>query len=104
MKYEITLRAKTTIRPGELYDHIAAAELAGVSVRRLLHYWRYAIIQPVRNTGRYGIFFDDGAIYTLRKAECLRREMRLNYSGIRAVLLLEDRIAGLDAEVRFLRK
>jgi len=92
------------IRPGELYDHRAVAELAGVSVRRLLHYWRYSIIQPVENTGRYGIFFDDEAIYTLRKAECLRRGMSLNYAAIRTVLILKDRIAELDAEVRFLRK
>jgi len=104
MNYEITLRNKTIIRSGELYDHEAVAELAGVSVHRLLHYWRYDIIQPVMNTGRYGIFFDDEAIYTLRKAECLRRELGLNYSGIQTVLLLRGRIAELDAEVRFLRK
>jgi len=104
MEYEITLRTKTTIRPGELYDHISVAELAGVSVRRLLLYWRHEIIQPEMNTGRYGIFFNDEAIYTLRKAECLRRELRLNYSGIRAVLLLQDRIGELDEEIRFLRR
>jgi DNA-binding transcriptional MerR regulator len=100
----MTLQAKTTIRPGELYDHIAVAELADVSVRRLLLYWRHSIIQPVENTGRYGIFFDDEAIYTLRKAESLRIEMHLDYSAIRTALVLKDRIAELDAEVRFLRK
>jgi DNA-binding transcriptional MerR regulator len=104
MKYEIIIRAKTTIRPGELYNHLSAAELAGVSVRGLLHYWNHGIIQPEMNTGRYGIYFNDEAIYTLRKAESLRREQGLNYPGIRAVLLLQNRIGELDAEIRFLRQ
>lgn len=103
MHYEITLQSKTTIRPEELHDHISAAELAGVTVRRLLLYWKHGVIKPEMNTGRYGIFFNDEAIYILRRAERLRQDMGLNYSGIRAILVLQKRIEELNEELRFLR-
>lgn len=103
MRYQITVQSKTTVHPNILYDHLAAAQLAGVNVRELLIYWNHHIIQPAMNTGRYGIFFNDEAIFTVRKAEQLKRDLGVNDPGVRAVLLLQKRIEELTAEVRFLR-
>lgn len=103
MKYPIIVQSKTTVHPNRLYDHTAAAQLAGVSVRVFLIYWNRDIIEPAMNTGRYGIFFNDEAIFTVRKAEQLKRDLGVNYPGVRAVLILQRRIDELTAEVRFLR-
>lgn len=103
MKYQLTVQSKTTIRPDSLYDHSSAAQLAGVSVREFLIYWNHDIIQPAMNTGRYGIFFNDEAIFIVRQAEQLKRDLGVSYSGVRAVLIMQKRIEELTAEVRFLR-
>lgn len=103
MRDQITVQSTTTVYPNILYDHEAAAQLAGVSLRAFLIYWNNDIIQPTMNTGRYGIFFNDEAIFTVRKAEQIKRELGLNYSGIRAVMLLQKRIEELTAQVRYLR-
>ena len=103
MRYQIIVQSKTTVHPNTLYAHTSAAQLAGVSVRVLLIYWNHHIIQPAMNTGRYGIFFNDEAIFTVRKAEQLKRDLGVSYAGVRAMLLLQKRIEELTAEVRFLR-
>ncbi len=103
MRYQIAVQSQTTVHPNILYEHASAAQLAGVSVREFLIYWNNDIIQPSMNTGRYGIFFNDEAIFTVRKAEQLKRDLGVSYSGVRAVLILQKRIEELTAEVRFLR-
>ncbi|MGJ8653342.1 MAG: chaperone modulator CbpM [Opitutaceae bacterium] len=103
MRYQITVQSKTTVHPNTLYDHQAAAQSAGVSVREFLIYWNHHIIQPAMNTGRYGIFFNDEAIFIVRKAEQIKRDLGVSDVGVRAVLLLQKRIEELTAEVRFLR-
>lgn len=104
MEYSITLKNYTSIRPHELYNHETAARLADVSVRYLLRCWNHGIVAPVSNTGRYGIYFDDEAIYRLRQADYLRRERGINISGIALILSLGNRIEELEAEIKFLKK
>lgn len=103
MSYQITVQSTTTVHPDILYAHTSAARLAGVSVREFLIYWNHHIIQPVMNTGRYGIFFNDEAIFAVRKAEQIKRDFGVSCAGAGAVLLLQKRIEELTAEVRFLR-
>lgn len=104
MDYTILVNNQTTVRPGELYNHHTTARLAGISVRDLLLYWRYRIVAPVSNTGRYGIFFDDEAIYSLRRADYLKREHGINMVGAQMILLLNQRVEELDAEIRSLKR
>lgn len=103
MRYQITVQSEATVDPNTLYDHETAARFAGVSVREFLIYWNNHIIQPAMNTGRFGIFFSDEAIFTVRKGEQLKRDLSIDYPGVRAVLILQKRIEELTAEVRFLR-
>ena len=104
MKYTIIVNNQTTVRPGELYNHQVTARLANISVRDLLRYWRYRIVAPASNTGRYGIFFDDEAVYRLRQADYLRREHGVNMIGIQMILSLNKRVEELDAEMRSLKR
>jgi len=78
MKYDITLYSPYKTQPGELYDHVKTAYLAGIRVRTLLRYWKSGIVEPTKNTGRHGIYFNDEAVYKLRQAEYLRREHSIN--------------------------
>jgi DNA-binding transcriptional MerR regulator len=104
MKYTITIEKQATVRPGELHNHHTAARLSGISVRTLLHCWNHHIVTPVSNTGRYGIFFDDEAIFRLRQAEYLRREIGVNMNGIQLIMSLKKRIDELEIEINSLKK
>ena len=104
MQYNLIIKNETTVQPGQLYNHHEAAKLAGITVRDLLRYWKHHIVAPSENTGRYGIFFDEEAIYRLRQAEYLRGKYEINLSCIQLIMSLKRRIDELDAEMKFLKR
>ncbi len=85
------------------YDHASTARLAGISVRRLLKYWRYGLIAPARPADRYGIFFDDEAVFLLRRAEAIRRELDANIRTVVVLDRLHRDVESLRRELRFYR-
>lgn len=93
--------------PGDhshLFNHQETAQLARVATRTLLKYWRYGLIEPRNRGERYGIFFDEQAIYRIRKAESVRVSMKTNIPAAVAILKLMDQVEDLKAELRFSRK
>jgi len=55
-----------------LFSHDEVARIARVPVRSVLKYWKSGLIQPRNDCERYGILFDEEAIYRIRKAETIR--------------------------------
>ena len=87
-----------------VFNHQETAELARVATRTLLKYWRYGLIKPINRGERYGIFFDEQAIYRVRKAESIRLSMRTNIASATTIMNLMEEVDHLKTELRFSRK
>ena len=99
------VRLTTPVETGtRLYDHYQTAQLARVSTRSLLKYWRYGIIKPKNRGERYGIYFEEEAIYRVRKAENIRATMRTDIASAAAIFKLIEENEHLKTELRFIRK
>jgi DNA-binding transcriptional MerR regulator len=92
--------AETQVR---FFDHQTTARLARVTTRSLLKYWRHGLIKPLNSGERYGIFFDEQAIYRIRKAESIRASMKTNIASAAAILSLVEEIEKLRSELKFNR-
>lgn len=97
----LTKTGETGIR---IYDHYQTAQLARVSVRSLLKYWRHGVIHPKNRGERYGIFFEEEAIYRVRKAENIRIKMQTNIASAAAIFKLVEDNERLRTELNFIRK
>lgn len=98
---QLTTPLETGIR---LFDHYQTAQLAHVSIRSLLKYWRYGLIHPNNQCERYGIYFAEEAIYRVRKAENIRATMRTNIPSAVTIFQLVEETERLKTELRFIRK
>lgn len=90
--------------PPRVFDHQKTARLARVTTRSLLKYWRYGLITPLNRGERYGIFFDEQAIYRIRKAETIRTAMKTNIASAATIMQLIEEVDELKTELRFTRK
>ena len=90
--------------PGRLYTIEAAAHLAGVPRRTLLLYCKEGIIQASTKPDCAGLFFDERAIHTIRRAEDLRNLHAMDLKGVRLVFELMEEVESLRQELRFWRQ
>ena len=85
------------------FDHQKTAQIARVPTRTLLRYWRHGLIKPINSCERHGIFFDEQAIYRIRKAESIRTSMRTNIASATTILHLMEEVEELRTELKFNR-
>ena len=67
-------------------------------------YCRHGLISPVTAPERDGWWFDDEAIRTLRRIECLRVDYDMNLAGLCVISELFREVERLREEVRALRR
>ena len=90
-------------RPNGLYSLDATAQLAGVSHRSLLIYWRAGFVTPIVQPP-YGVLeFTEEAVYTLRRIERMRADHGLDLAWLKTMVDLLDEVERLRTELRFLR-
>lgn len=77
--------------------------LTGVSRREILIYCRSGLVPSVGSIDAEELFFDDEAIYRVRRIEQLRAEQGINLAGIRMIFELMNEVRRLREEMRFLR-
>jgi len=82
-------------------DHETLASYAGVSVRDLLKYCNAGLIEPVRPIERYGMYFEEEAIYLVRQAEQIRRDFGTNLRAAATMLRMKREIENLRREIKF---
>lgn len=87
-----------------LFNHEEAARLARVPIRSLLKYWNAGLIHPCNDYQRFGIYFDEGAIYRIRKAESIRANLQTNIASASTIFSLYEEIDRLKQELRFQRE
>ncbi len=88
----------------EVFDHSTAASMAGISSRIVLKYWKIGLIKPIGDTERYGIYFDQEAIYLLRQAELMRQELSVDMRAAAVIVRLRQENETLREELRFWRR
>ena len=89
--------------PDVLYSLDATAQLAGVSRRSLLIYYRAGLVRPVFQQP-YGVMaFTEEAIYTVRRIEDIRVVHGVDVAWIKTLFDLLGEVERLRAEVRFFR-
>ncbi len=89
--------------PDAVYTIEAASHITRIPRHTIAVYCRHGLVTPVVDPERGGWFFDDSAIRTLRRIECLRREHGANLSAIGLIFDLLRRVEKLQQELRFLR-
>jgi hypothetical protein len=85
-------------------DHEMLANYAGVSARDLMKYCNEGLIQPIKPIGRYGIYFEEEAIYLVRQAEQIRRDYAANLRAAATMLRMKREIEKLRREIKFHRE
>lgn len=85
-----------------VYVISVAAELAGVHPQTLRIYERKGLVEPAR-TGGGSRRYSDADIAVLRRIQELTTE-GLNLAGVKRVLDLEARVAGLEADLEVRRR
>ncbi len=88
----------------EIFDHAAAASMAGIPSRVMLKYWKIGLIRPIGDTERYGIYFDQEAIYLTRQAELMRQELSIDMKAATIIVKLGKEVESLREELRFWRR
>jgi len=89
---------------GEVFDYATAASMAGISSRVLLKYWKMGLIRPIGDTERYGVYFDQEAIYLTRQAELMRQELAVDMRAAVVIVKLRQEVEMLREELRFWRR
>jgi MerR family transcriptional regulator/heat shock protein HspR len=84
-------------RARAVYVISVAAELAGVHPQTLRIYERKGLVEPARTVGGSRRYSEDD-ILLLQRIQALTDE-GLNLAGVKRVLELEARVAGLEAEL-----
>lgn len=88
----------------EVFDHATAASMAGVPSRVMLKYWKIGLIKPIGDTERYGIYFDQEAVYMTRQAELMRQELAVDMRAATVIVKLRQKVESLKEELRFWRR
>lgn len=88
----------------EVFDYATAASMAGVRSRLMLKYWKIGLIKPIGDTERFGIYFDQEAIYLTRQAELMRQELVVDMRTAAIIVRLRQEVETLQEELRFWRR
>jgi len=75
----------------------------GAPPRDVLKYWRMGLVEPLGPTERHGVYFDEEALYWMRRAERLRRDLELPPHAAVRFLRMEAELDRLRAELGFHR-
>ena len=86
-----------------LYPLAAAAELAGVHPDLLRHYCHLGLLGDERTEPGAAGWFDDDALYEVRRIENFRGQLGVNLSALPLVCAMAREIDRLHAELRFRR-
>jgi DNA-binding transcriptional MerR regulator len=79
------------------------ARHGGVSPALVQRYLDEGLLEPIAGNTRTAWFFDDNALFELRRIQRLRRELGLNIAGVAVVHDLLQQIDELKAELERLR-
>lgn len=96
--------ANSSYRARPILNHHDVAMRARVPVRSLLKYWKAGLIKPCNDCQRYGIYFEEEAIYRIRKAESIRDALQTNIASASLLLSFSEEINHLKQELRFFRE
>jgi MerR family transcriptional regulator, heat shock protein HspR len=80
------------------------ARLGGVSPALLQRYVDEGLIDPIAGNMRTSFFFDDNALFELRRIQRLRRELGVNIAGVAVIHELQRQLDDLKAELDRLRQ
>jgi len=80
------------------------ARLGGVSPALVQRYLEEGLLAPVAGNARTSWFFDDNALFELRRIQRLRRELGVNIAGVAVIHELLQQIDDLKAELAELRQ
>ena len=80
------------------------AQLSGVSPALVQRYVDEGLLEPVAGNLRTSFFFDDNALFELRRIQRLRRELGVNIAGVAVIHELQRQIDELKAELDRLRE
>jgi DNA-binding transcriptional MerR regulator len=79
------------------------ARLGGVPPALVQRYLDDGLLEPVAGNKRTAWFFDDNALFELRRIERLRRELGVNIAGVAVIHDLLQQIDELKAELERLK-
>jgi DNA-binding transcriptional MerR regulator len=80
------------------------ARLGGVPPALVQRYADDGLLEPVAGHSRTAWFFDENALFELRRMERLRRELGVNLAGVAVIHDLLQQIDELKAEVDRLKR
>ena len=80
------------------------ARLAGISPALVQRYFDEGFIEPIAGNPRTAWFFDDNALFEVRRIERLRGDLGVNIAGVGVILELQRQIDELQAELDRLRQ
>jgi DNA-binding transcriptional MerR regulator len=80
------------------------ARLGGVSPALVQRYVDEGLIDPIAGNVRTSFFFDDNALFELRRIQRLRRELGVNIAGVAVIHELQRQIDELKTELDRLRQ
>lgn len=80
-----------------------AADRAGVSRRTWLHYWRWGLADPNGVVDSNQRSFDEQAVYRVRRAEQVRKQLETNIRTAATIVRLMDHIERLQRDLEFYR-
>ncbi|HEY0549417.1 MAG TPA: chaperone modulator CbpM [Verrucomicrobiae bacterium] len=80
------------------------ARLGGVSPALVQRYADEGLIEAIAGNVRTSFFFDDNALFELRRIQRLRRELGVNIAGVAVIHELQRQIDELKAELDRMRQ
>lgn len=86
------------------YSMEELARLSGVSPALVQRYLDEGLLEPTAGNARTAWFFDDSALFELRRIQRLRSELGVNIAGIAVIRELQRQIDELQAELDRLRE
>ena len=85
-------------------DLASASELSGMHPEMIIEVTRANLVLVARKDRAGNPYFDDEAIYRLRRIEHLRSEQRAHMRTIRLIMELMDRAESAERQLRWLRE
>jgi DNA-binding transcriptional MerR regulator len=79
------------------------ASLGGVPPALVQRYFDEGLLEAVAGNSRTAWFFDDNALFELRRIQRLRRELGVNIAGVAVIRDLLEQIDELKAELEHLK-
>jgi len=87
-----------------LYTLETLEKITHISRDRIVIYYEYGLVSPVKVVNRKRLIFDEEAVHKLRRIAFLLSEYEINQNGLRKLFSLMDELERLREEVRFLRE